>query len=190
MDILYKSELETITEGHVFYDFQDEAAYFNNLLSFIRTGIETKQQILIIENMRNLPKVKKIIDMLVSDEQQSSILLVNNFEYYLSNGDFNTKTILNHFKQHNDQLRKDNTSVRTWAHVEWASSEPDVELLKEFESTADSFVKENGLLSVCAYASTHLSSELTRVLELVHEYVMSDDTVSLSPVYKRSAQAT
>lgn len=115
---------------------------------------------------------------------------MNNFEYYLSNGDFNTKTILNHFKHHNDQLRKDNTSVRTWAHVEWASSEPDVELLKEFESTADSFVKENGLLSVCAYSSTHLSSELTRVLELVHEYVMSDDTVSLSPVYKRSAQAT
>lgn len=63
MDILYKSELENITEGHVFYDFQDEQAYFNNLLSFIRTGIETKQQILIIENMRNLPKVKKIIDI-------------------------------------------------------------------------------------------------------------------------------
>lgn len=189
MDILYKSELETITEGHVFYDFQDEEAYFNNLLSFIRSGIEMKQQILIIENMRNLPKVRKMIDMLVSDDEQSSIRLVNNFEYYLSNGDFNTQTILNHFQQDLEQLTKENTSIRTWAHVEWASSEPDVELLKEFESTADSYVNEVGLLSVCAYSSTRLSSELTRVLELVHEYVMSDDTLSLSPVYERSGQA-
>lgn len=185
MDALYKSELEKITKGHVFYEFQDEESYLNNLISFIRSGIEIKEQILIIENMRNLPKVKTVINMLFSDEQQSSIRLVNNYEYYLSNGDFNTQTILNHFQQDLAQLTKTNKTIRTWAHVEWTSSEPDVELLKEFESTADAFVTGGRLLSVCAYSSTHLSAEVTSVLESLHEYVMTDETLSISPVYER-----
>ncbi|MCZ8537087.1 MEDS domain-containing protein [Paenisporosarcina quisquiliarum] len=185
MDALYKSELEKITVGHVFYEFQEEEAYLNNLISFIRSGIEGKQHILIIENMRNLPKVRTVINMLFSEEQQSSIRLVNNFEYYLSNGDFNTQSILNHFQQDLEQLTETNTTIRTWAHVEWASSEPDVELLKEFESTADAFVTERRLLSVCAYSSTHLSPNLASVLELRHEYIMNDETLSLSPLYER-----
>ena len=86
MDATYKSELEKITVGHIFYEFQDEEVYFNNLINFIQSGIENKQQVLIIENMRNLPKVRTKIDLLFNEEQQRSIRLVNNFEYYLSNG--------------------------------------------------------------------------------------------------------
>jgi len=183
MDATYKSELEKITEGHIFYEFQDEEVYFNNLVTFIQSGIENKQQVLIIENMRNLPKVRTRIDQLFNEEQQKSIRLVNNFEYYLSNGDFNTQTILKHFQQDLSFLMKVNSSIRTWAHVEWASSEPDAELLKEFEATADYFVSEEKMLSVCAYSSSQLSSDLTTVLVKAHSYVMTDDSFLKSSFY-------
>ena len=35
MDATHKSELEKITEGHIFYEFQDEEVYFNNLINFV-----------------------------------------------------------------------------------------------------------------------------------------------------------
>ena len=183
MDATNKSDLDKITEGHIFYEFQDEEVYFNNLVNFIQSGIENKQQVLIIENMRNLPKVRTKIDLLFNKEQQRSIRLVNNFEYYLSNGDFNTQTILNHFQQDLSLLKKDNSAIRTWAHVEWASSEPDAELLKEFETTADYFVSEEKMLSVCAYSSSQLSSDLTTVLVKAHSYVMTDDSFLKSSFY-------
>ena len=185
MDALYKSGLEKITEGHVFYGFENQEAYLNNLISFILSGIENHQQILIIENMRYLPIVRAKIDKLISAENQSTIRLVNNYEYYLSSGDFNTHTILTHFANDLSLLKKENSSIRTWAHVEWASSQPDAQLLKDFELSSDDFVLEERMLSVCAYSSKHLTSNLSVALEQSHKYVMTDDTLSISTLYSK-----
>jgi hypothetical protein len=183
MDALYKSKLEAITEGHVFYRFQDEEIYIKNLISFINTGLERKEHILIIESMRNLPRIIEEINSRYNDEQQSAIQLVNNFDYYLSSGDFNTQTILNHFQKDLDDLQALNSSIRTWAHVEWAAVEPDAELLKAFESQADDFVIKEGMVSVCAYASPNLTSPLNIALEQFHKYVMTDDKFAVSSLY-------
>jgi hypothetical protein len=177
------TNLEKLTEGHVFYRFQDEEVYINKLISFIKTGIERKQHILIIENMRTIIKIQSKINILFSKEQLQYIFLVNNFDYYLSSGDFNTKTILNFFQKDLTTLKKLNSSIRTWAQVEWASTEPDEKLLKEFESHADDFVKEARMLSVCAYVSNRLSSRLNTALEQFHKYIMTDDEFHLSSLY-------
>ncbi|WP_260511414.1 MEDS domain-containing protein [Priestia megaterium] len=136
---------------------------------------------MIIENMRKLPQIKANIDKEFSHQQKEAIRLVNNFDYYLANGDFHTKTILTHFQEDLSILKTKNTLIRTWAHVEWASEEPDVLLLEEFESTADNFVKEEGMISVCAYAAESLSSTLDTILQQLHQYIMTDDTFSISP---------
>ena len=177
------TNLETITEGHIFYRFKDEEVYINKLIIFIKAGIKRKQHILIIENMRTLSKIKSKIEIMFNDEQLQSIFLVNNFDYYLSSGDFNTTTILSYFQEDLYTIKKYNPSIRTWAQVEWASTEPDEELLKEFESTADDFVREASLLSVCAYDSNRLSSNLNTVLEQSHQYIMTDDEFHLSSLY-------
>ena len=43
MDLSYHLHLDEITEGHVFYRFHNEEAYINNLISFIKNGLERKQ---------------------------------------------------------------------------------------------------------------------------------------------------
>jgi hypothetical protein len=185
MEEANQMELEEITEGHVFYRFLDQEIYISNLISFIKSGIENKQQILIIENMRYLPKVREMIHMLVSEENQSAIRIVNNFEYYLSKGDFNTQNIVTHFQNDISALENSKSSIRTWAHVEWASSDPDAELLHEFESVADDFVIKERMLSVCAYSGALLTPNLSTALEQLHYYVMTDDTFSISPTYNQ-----
>lgn len=184
MDVLNTIDLEEVKTGHVFYRFQCHEAYLNNLSHFIQTGLDNNQQVLIIESMRNLPKVQALIDKGISEEKKPSIRLVNNFEYYLAKGDFHTQTILHHFQKDLSSFNPD-SSIRTWAHVEWASSKPDADLLKEFESTADDLVMNANLLSVCAYSSDHLSPDLNNVLEQVHNYVMTDETLLKSVLYDK-----
>ncbi|MGN7241845.1 MEDS domain-containing protein, partial [Priestia megaterium] len=97
--------------------------------------------------------------------------------------DFHTETILTHFQEDLSMLKMKNTWIRTWDHVEWASEEPDILLVEKFESTADNFVKEEGVISVCAYAAESLSSALDTTLQQLHQYIMTDDTFSISPFY-------
>ncbi|WP_226673753.1 MEDS domain-containing protein [Rossellomorea aquimaris] len=184
MEVL-NEKLETLHKGHVFYQFQEENAYIRNLMIFIRAGLENNQHMLIIESMRNITKVKSRMNRLFTPEQVSSISLVDNFDYYFLNGDFNTQNILRHFQKDLTVLKNFNPSIRTWAHVEWTSKEPDTALLKEFESTADDYVLQEGLLSVCAYSKNRLSNTLILALEEVHQYVMTDDVLSLSMAYER-----
>lgn len=184
MESVYQSNLTNITEGYVFYRFQDGEAYIDNLVSFIKTGLVQNEQILIIESMRNLPKINAKVNSLFTDEQQSSIRLVNNYDYYLSNGDFTTETILTHFQKDLSLLKNINSSIRTWAHVEWVSTEPNAQLLKDFESQSDDFIVQERMVSVCAYSTANLSSNLNEALKQVHKYVMTDDDFTLSTLYE------
>ncbi|GGA25833.1 MEDS domain-containing protein [Psychrobacillus lasiicapitis] len=184
MGVLSECEYKKISMGHIYYRFKDEKAYMDNIFSFIQAGIENKQQILIIENMRNLPKVQAFIDSSFIEPIKSSIRLVNNYEYYLSHGDFSTQNIVSHFAKDLSYLQKCKCTIRTWAHVEWSSSKPSEELAKEFECVADNFVKDSQILSVCAYPSARLSTGLNLVLEEFHQYVMTDGTLSLSSIYR------
>ena len=185
MSVLNTIDLTDMKKGHVFYRFQCDEAYLNNLSHFIKSGLDNNQQVLIIESMRNLPKVQALIDRIVSEENKPSIRLVNNFEYYLAKGDFHTQTILHHFQKDLSSFNNPDSSIRTWAHVEWASSKPDAELLKEFETTADDLVLNAKLLSVCAYSNDHLSPDLNNVLEQVHNFVMTDETLLESALYDK-----
>ncbi|MEH7443683.1 MEDS domain-containing protein [Bacillus sp. JJ1122] len=185
METLLQSNFTNVTEGHVFYRFQDGEAYLDHLVSFINTGLDRNEQILILESMRNLPKISAIMNSLFTVEQQSSIHLVNNYDYYISNGDFNTQTILEHFEKDLPCYNNSNSSIRTWAHVEWVSTESNAQLITNIEVLANNFVIQERMVSVCAYSSASLSSSLNDALEQDHKYIMSDDDFSLSSLYEK-----
>ena len=186
----FTPSLESLRKGHIYYRFKDTDAYLNRLFSFINVGIENGDCILIIESMKNIPNIESEISKRFHRDHQASIRIVNNFDYYFSGGDFHTKTILGHFEKDLTLLTKDNRLIRTWAHVEWASDEPDAEQLREYEATADDFVAREGMVSVCAYSHKSLSPILHTALEEVHKYVMTDDSLSISNTYKRGWDKT
>lgn len=144
------------------------------------------QQILIIENIKVLSEIEKQMKNLFDNEEKSRIHLVSNFDYYFINGDFNTKSILDFFQKDLQLLNASHTMIRTWAHVEWTSTDPDEEKLNEFESSADDFVIHEKMLSVCAYSDSFLSDRLNKSLEKTHKYVMTDDEIYISTLYSTS----
>ncbi|MCR8847487.1 MEDS domain-containing protein [Rossellomorea sp. SC111] len=185
MEVLHDVNLGALQKGHVFYPFQQQEAYIRNLMLFIQAGLKNNQHILIVESMKNITKVKNRMHRLYTEEQLSSISLVDNFDYYFLNGDFNTQHILRSFQKDLSIIKKINSSIRTWGHVEWVSKEPDAALLNEFESIADDYVLKEGMLSVCAYSKNSLSNALTETLEKVHQFVLTDENLRLSMTYNR-----
>lgn len=176
-------ELKNVTEGHIFYRFQEVEPYIDHLISFIQTGIDQNEQIFIIDSMRNLPIIFTKINSIFTIEQQATIHLANNYDYFLSNGDFHTQTILNHFQKDLSLFKRDNSSIRTWAQVEWVSNENNAKLLKDFKFQSDDFVIQEQMVSVCAYSSAHLSDSLDEALKQINKYCMTDENFSLSPSY-------
>lgn len=181
-------DLHTLQKGHVYYKFQDERKYMQHLISFIQTGLEHNNRILIIDNMRNIPKIENSIENLFTQEQKSNIRLVNNFQYYLTNGGFNSQYIVSNFKDNLASLNHPTSSIRSWANVEWASTRPSLELMEEFEAAADECICHEYLLSVCAYSSIRLNEDLHQVLQKVHPYVMTDESFTLSQLYNHSRE--
>ncbi|MFE7061610.1 MEDS domain-containing protein [Sutcliffiella sp. NPDC057660] len=186
MALYTTTALQNLLEGHVYYRFQDEEVYLDHLMGFIRSGMENKQQILVIDSMKNIPKIKARLEKLCTPEEVSMVHIVNNFNYYLLNGDFHTKTILTHFQMDLSIMKNAKQPIRTWAQVEWCSNNPDAELVRKFESIADDYVLKEHLLSVCAYSLKALTPELDTTLEKVHNYVMTDDEFVVSPSYRNS----
>lgn len=177
--------LESITVGHVYYLFQDKDVYMDHLISFVNTGIKRDENILIIESMKNIPKINAELNKHFNEAQKSNIRVVNNFDYYFASGDFNTKAMLAHFAKDVVLFNEENNSIRTWANVEWASDDPDAEKLKLYEATIDDFVLDEKMVSVCAYSHNSITPMLDSILKKLHYYQMTDESFSVSNLYKK-----
>lgn len=178
--------LTDLNKGHVYYHFKDEEIYLQKVASYIHAGLKNKDQILLIESMKLSDKVSRYIKDHFSEEEQNSIRLVNNFDYYSGSSKFNIASILAYFDRDLRSLSDKNVRLRTWAHVEWMSDMSDADLLKSFEISSDEFILNENILSVCAYRDSSLTDDANAALEQSHKYVMTDDQFLLSKNYIQS----
>ncbi|MDX8290437.1 MEDS domain-containing protein [Metabacillus indicus] len=175
--------LTDLNKGHVYYHFKDEEIYLQKVASYIHDGLKQNDQILLIESMKFSGKVSHYIENHFSEEEQNSIRLVNNFDYYAGSSKFNIASILAYFDRDAKSLSDKNVRLRTWAHVEWMSGTSDAALLKSFETSSDEFILNENILSVCAYRDASLTDDANAALEQSHKYVMTDDQFQLSQNY-------
>ncbi|MEK3805442.1 MEDS domain-containing protein [Bacillus sp. FSL H8-0547] len=184
MKTFYKPvTLTDLNEGHVYYHFKDEEIYLEKVASYIQDGLKKNDQILLIESMKLSGKVSHYIENHFTEEEQNSIRLVNNFDYYSGNSKFNIASILAYFDRDLGSLSDKNVRLRTWAHVEWMSNMSDAALLESFETTSDEFVLNENILSVCAYRDASLTDDANAALEQSHKYIMTDNQFRFSESY-------
>ncbi|SDN08549.1 MEDS: MEthanogen/methylotroph, DcmR Sensory domain [Fictibacillus solisalsi] len=167
-------ELRSLKQGHILYKYENEVKYLSNLLSFIMLGLKRQHRVLVVESEKNLPKLKEQLESLIPVDKMSEILLINNFDFYLLNGDFHTHTIVNHFSNQTMVLDQVNKPAWTWAHVEWSSQEANCELVQKFEFKANEVIHKERRLSVCAYPLERLTPKLNSILSNNHDYLLSD----------------
>ncbi|MDF9841544.1 MULTISPECIES: ATP-binding protein [unclassified Paenibacillus] len=97
---------------------------------------------------------------------------------------------MSHFEKITATIQHKDYSLRTWANVlTWGEHNEHTirENLMAYERQTADFVREYGMVSVCAYNAYGISASLQTGLIREHEYVMTDTEFYKSPLYKHQA---
>ncbi|TRZ39776.1 hypothetical protein CEQ21_02180 [Niallia circulans] len=166
--------LKGLNEGHIIYFFEYIDAYIKNVIDFAISGLEQDQYSIIIENDRISPLILKGLKEIVSGSQLNKIKFINNYDFYFAKGDFQCASIFDYLPSLIKDYSKQQFSVRSWAHVEWGDVQEIHENLANSEQEADIIVKENRLLSVCAYDADRVSETTRNNLISRHGFLIND----------------
>lgn len=173
--------------GHIVYLYEHADRYMDNAAAYVTTGVHHGHQILFIDSEIRYRRLLLKLETLLTAEQLESVHYIDSYEFYRLYGDFHYHSIAQHFKAILQPYLERGDSVRTWAHVEWAEQDDIPAKIEGFERTADCCVIDNGILSVCAYGARNISASLQLSLLRNHEYMMTDEELVVSSLY-RSAQ--
>lgn len=185
------NSLTSVTDGgHIIYLFEDYDRYIDNALSYITTAIEHNHHILFIEQAGVYETILEKLGSSSLTDRLHYLHYANNIDYYGSRGDFNFQHIVSHFEKITAAIQHKDYSLRTWANVlTWGEhNELTIrENLMAYERQTADFVREYGMVSVCAYNAYEISASLQTGLIREHEYVMTDTEFYKSPLYKHQA---
>ncbi|MCM3574036.1 MEDS domain-containing protein [Mesobacillus subterraneus] len=165
--------------AHIFYAFENEEKYIENLIIYTAAAIGLGNHIMIIENDRIMPELQNRINVEFNEQQQEMIHTINNYDFYCYRGNFNKETILSYLDNMIAPFLEKNIPVQTWAHVEWRDQEQIFKDLGDYEKEADAMIKSTNLISVCGYDSNRVPDSLKAILMDSHDYYMTDDTIKL-----------
>ncbi|MBT2638257.1 MULTISPECIES: MEDS domain-containing protein [unclassified Bacillus (in: firmicutes)] len=165
------------TGAHIFYTFENEEKYVDNLIVYITAAIGIGNHIMIIENDRIMPEIQKRIQAEFGEEQQEMIHTINNYDFYCYRGNFHKETILSYLENMIAPFLQNNIPIQTWAHVEWRDQKEIFQNLGEYEKEADLMLQATNLITICGYDSKRVPDSLKETLLVCHDYYMTDDTV-------------
>jgi two-component sensor histidine kinase len=170
--------------SHVLYFYDSMEGYIENAATYILTGIQLGQHIVFIES---LDLYQRIVEHLGPIEM-SNVHYVNNNEFYEMYHDFHFERVLTNLKNVINPFVEKEQMVRIWGHVDWIEQEDMLTKLHTYECTCDITVSELGYTTVCAYKSDSVPSNILIEMLKSHEYMMTDETIIRSNLYKTSNQ--
>ncbi len=182
--------MDIINGGHILYSYEQQDHYKDNLLTFIIDGIMHNQTTIVIENQDTITHIREKLASRLSPEEILHVHFINNFTYYQLYGEFCCESSLKFFSEFLEPIKEYNRKIRTWAHVEWKDQENIVEKLIHHEHASDKLLEGTGLICVCAYDGNHLPASLLTSLLTHHEFLMTDQKLVRSTLYKNDEKST
>lgn len=163
-------------EGHIFYHFENQENYLQNVVSFITTGLQLGSNIILIENDRNTSRIKETLNKKLNPVEMAKVHFINNFDFYFENKCFEPQRIYAYYKQSILSHLENNMPVWTWGLVEWGDDKAILNQIEIYEKKVDRFVNEKGIISVCAYDIARTTDRLKEMLIKCHSVMLTDDT--------------
>ncbi|MBM7579425.1 MEDS domain-containing protein [Jeotgalibacillus terrae] len=170
--------IEAQRNVHVLYSYGEREIYLQTVLTYILDSISAKEMIVLIENERNFRQLMIRLKKLVSVEQLEYVHFINSFDFYFSSGDYNPSSITAYFEKEIEPYLNNKKPFRSWAHVEWNSSDMPYELIHSLEKTIDETVNQIGFPLICAYKKTDMPASLHSILIQSHPYILSENMLS------------
>lgn len=169
------NDLKEASHGHIYYHYNDMDKYLQNAITYIVTVIKNGSHAMLVENDRNILYIQENIKKQLTEEELKNLHIMNNFDFYYSNGDFHAETIFSYFKTNIEPLLNAKVSICTWGLIEWSDENDITSNIEQYEKDVDTFVNEKGLISVCAYDGNRTPQRLKEILMKCHGIMLTDD---------------
>jgi hypothetical protein len=187
-----KSKLNQLFEDeksvhlHVLYKYNGMENYIIQILSYIEDGIAAGDYVILIENSRLYPIIQKELSTRLTKDQMEFIHYVNSMDFYWSSGSYHPPSIVEYFSKTIQPYIENKISFRAWAHVEWATMEEPLHLIKDLEEIVDEAVNLLSFPLICAYDTNKMPEFLKKNLMETHPYVLVEDDLIVSDQYQPS----
>jgi two-component sensor histidine kinase len=170
--------------SHILYFYNTIEGYIENAVSYIVTGINLGYHVIFIDSKE---RYKMVMDKL-GNFDTSKVHYVDNHEFYELYQDFHFDRILNNLKHIIQPFVENETTVRLWGHVDWIHQDNIINKLHTYECNSDITIAELGFTTVCAYNGETVPAKILTEMMKTHEYLMTDDELVRSNLYKTSNQ--
>lgn len=171
---------------HVLYKYNGIENYIIQVLSYVQDGIAAEDYVILIENSRLYPIIRKELSTRLTKDQMEFIHYVNSLEFYWSSGSYHPPSIADYFSKTIQPYVENKISFRAWAHVEWATMEEPLHLIKDLEVIVDEAVNLLSFPLICAYEGNKMPDYLKTSLMETHPYVLLEDDFIVSDQYQPS----
>ncbi|TCT14918.1 DcmR-like sensory protein [Natranaerovirga pectinivora] len=175
--------LKVSNAAHIAYVFKRKNRYIDNMMAYIKAGIERGHHIIIIENLQIYKQIQEKVKKILSEDDQKKIHYFDNHMFYKCYGDFELQSILKHFEELVQSFLKKRITVRAWAHVEWKEQKNIFSIVEQYEKLSDKNISNMKIMVVCAYNTSEICASLYTGLMRSHEYIMSDTEFVRSSLY-------
>lgn len=170
-------------DAHVLYAYDGIQKYIDQAVAYAKHGVEAGDYVILIENPRLSPKIHAELVRQLTKKQMEKIRFVKSFDFYYSSGSYHPPAIQAYFEKTVEPYLQMGATFRSWAHVEWATLEDPIHLVKDFEKIIDVAVKELQFPLVCAYASKLMPETIKTMLLETHPYVLIENELVVSDLY-------
>ena len=170
---------------HVLYSYFQMESYLEKVVRFIENGIKAGEYTILVENDRLYPLIQKELSSRVPKAQMKFVHFVNSLSFYYSSGSYHPPAIADYFNKMIKPYVENDVSFRSWAHVEWASMEEPLYLIRDFEKIVDQAVNQVEFSLICAYSGIRMPDYLKNILLETHPYVLWEDHFFTSEEYQK-----
>jgi len=177
--------------SHILYFHTEKQSYADNAAAFISKGLELGQVVLFIEREEDFGPIRARVTEACGEERLESLLhFIDRDEFYRTSEDFRFEHVLESLDQLIRPHLRTQLDLRLWGHVDWRRGQQDIaKRLYEYECKADLALNELGYLTVCAYDALEVPAAIQNELMKSHEYLMTDDALVLSNLYRHKRNA-
>lgn len=168
---------------HVLYAFKEIEKYIEQIIAYAKNGIEAGDYVIIIENSRLLPRIRTELKKRFTEQEMEFTHFVNSFDFYCSSGSYHPPAIQAYFEKTVEPYLARQATFRAWAHVEWATMEEPVHIIRDFEKIIDVAVNDLEFPLICAYENKLMPENLKTMLLETHPYILVEDDVVISDLY-------
>ncbi|ANU12019.1 hypothetical protein A1A1_02877 [Planococcus antarcticus DSM 14505] len=168
---------------HVLYSYEKTQNYIDQVVAYAKHGVEAGDYVILIENPRLSPKIDAELKIQLTKAQMEFIHFVKNYDFYYSNGSYHPSAIQAYFEKTVGPYLERQATFRSWAHVEWATLEDPIHLVKDFDKLIDVAVKKLEFPLICAYASKSMPETIKKMVLETHPYILVEDDVIVSGLH-------